>query len=226
MPDIFISEKPKKKKDKKSSHKKGVSKKKKEKKKKRRFIGNSQNPFFAFSYHPEKMEFETKESEEDVLLVLRRHPITNAGWMIITVLMIFAPIVLSFFPLLSFLPAAFQFIAVLGWYLVTTAFVLQNFLTWFYNVDIVTDERIVDIAFYNILYKQVSDAKIDRIQDITYTMSGAARSIFNFGDVFIQTAGEQPNFEFLAVPDPKKVVEVLQEERLEEEREKLEGRVR
>lgn len=224
MADIYISdlkkEKPKKK------EKKAPSKKKRKKVNKRVTRFEKENLFGAFYENPRGIDFETRFPEEKVLLVLRRHPITNVKWVLIVILMIFAPILLSFFPLLEFLPGSFQFIAILGWYLITTAFVLQNFLTWFFNVDIVTDERIVDIEFYNLIYKQVSDAQTDRIQDITYKMGGALRNIFNFGDVYVQTAGEVPNFEFLAVPNPERVVEVLQQQRIEEEKEKLEGRVR
>jgi len=157
---------------------------------------------------------------------LRRHPITNVAWMLIVVLMIFAPLVLSIFPLLSFLPGNFQFIAVLVWYLITMAFILENFLTWFFNVNIITDERIIDIDFHNLIYKEVSDCKIDKIQDVTYKMGGVTRTIFNYGDVYIQTAAEVPAFEFLAVPKPNKVARVLQDLMIEEEKEKLEGRVR
>lgn len=180
----------------------------------------------AYYEKPKGIDFETKHPEEEVLLVLRKHPVTNVGWILVAIAMIFAPVILSVFPLLSFLPGNFQFIAILGWYLITSAFVLQNFLTWFFNVDVVTDERVIDIEFYNLIYKQVSDAKTDRIQDVTYKMGGALRNIFNYGDVLVQTAGEVPNFEFLGIPNPEKVVKILQEQRIEEEKEKLEGRVR
>ncbi|OGM82458.1 hypothetical protein A2376_01995 [Candidatus Woesebacteria bacterium RIFOXYB1_FULL_47_31] len=140
--------------------------------------------------------------------------------------MILAPSILSIFPILSFLPVNFQLIAVLFWYLITTAFILESFLTWFFNVYLITDERIVDIDFLNLLYKEVSDANIDKIQDVTYKMAGAVRTLFNYGDVLIQTASEVPNFDFLAVPRPDKVATVLQDLRIEEEQEKLEGRIR
>lgn len=222
MADIYISDIKKEKKQEKKAVENPSPKKQKEKAP----VMEKKNIFGAFYLNPDKLSFETKHKEEKIILVLRKHPITNLQWILIAIAMIFAPVVLSFFPLLEFLPGNFQFIVILGWYLMTTAFVLQNFLTWFFNVDIVTDERIIDIEFYNLIYKQVSDAKTDRIQDITYKMGGALRNIFNYGDVFVQTAGEVPNFEFLAVPNPDKVVEVLQNQRIEEEKEKMEGRVR
>lgn len=232
MPDIFISDNTKKEKPvskEKSPKKKSVSKTKKEKKHlKPRYNleQRSQGRLSSFSYLPKKVNFETREKEEKVILLLRRHPIANVSWILVGLLMIMAPIILNKFSLLSLLPGKFQLIAVLGWYLITTAFLLENFLTWFFNVNIITDERIVDIDFFNLIYKQVSDTNIDKIQDVTYTMGGVARTLFNYGDVFVQTAAEVPNFDFLGVPNPDKVVKILQELRIEEEVEKLEGRVR
>jgi hypothetical protein len=228
MADIYISD-IKKEKAAKETRKETPPVKKKPKTKKveeQSRIPDRKNLFGSFDETPRGIDFETQHPEEKVLLVLRKHPITNLRWMLTTVFMVFAPVILSIFPLLDFLPGNFQFIAILGWYLITTAFALQNFLTWFFNVDIITDERIVDIEFYNLLYKQVSDAQTDRIQDVTYKMGGAFRSIFNYGDVFVQTAGEVPNFEFLAVPNPDKIAGLLQQQRIDEEKEKIEGRVR
>ena len=223
MPDIFISEEPKKENLKPEPH---LSESPKTKTQKGKFSGPTHNPLAAFCYYPENINFETKESKEKVVLLLRQHPITNVKWILIAILMILAPVVLGAFPILSFLPSNFQFIAVLIWYLVTTAFVIQSFLTWFFNVYIITDERIVDIDFYSLIYKEVSDANIDKIQDVTYKMGGVVRTLFNYGDVLIQTASEVPNFEFLAVPKPDQVAKILQDLRIEEEQEKLEGRIR
>lgn len=189
-------------------------------------FGHTHNPLAAYNAQPENTHFETQERGEKIILLLRRHPITNIPWVLVGSLMLLAPIFLRFFPILSFLPPRFQLIGILIWYLITLAFILEEFLTWFFNVFIITDERIVDIDFFNLIYKEVSDAKIDRIQDVTYKMGGVTRTIFNYGDVFVQTAAEVPVFEFLAVPNPQKVARILQELRTEEEQEALEGRVR
>lgn len=232
MPDIYISED---KKNKKVSAKPKTSKPKAPKKEERLKILKREIErknvktkvlFSSYCSYPKHVDFESREQDEEIVLFLRKHPITNLRWIFIGVLMIFAPLMLKVLPFLSFMPSNFQFIAILGWYLITSAFLLENFFTWFFDANIVTDERIVDIDFKNLIYKQVSDTNIDKIQDVTYKMGGAARAVFNYGDVLIQTAGEVPNFEFLGVPNPDKVAKVLQELRIEEEVEKLEGRVR
>jgi hypothetical protein len=175
---------------------------------------------------PRGVNFEIKDKEEKIELLLRQHPITNLRWILLTIIMVFAPIIVNQYPIFDFLPGNYQFIVILGWYLITLSFVLENFLTWYFNVYIITDERIIDVDFYNLIYKDISQAEADKIQDVSYQMGGVIRTIFNYGDVFIQTAAEKPNFEFLAVPKPDKVVKVLQDLIQEEKLEAIEGRVR
>ena len=166
-------------------------------------------PFRSYFYKPCRVRFDGQQKDEEILLLLRRHLITNIPWIIIAILLILAPLVLPYFPIISFLPPNFQTVAVILWYLVTFAFILESFLIWFFNVSIVTTQRVVDIDFLNLLYKEVSDLELNRIEDVTYKMGGGIRTIFNYGDVFIQTASEIPNFEFLAIPKPDEVVELL-----------------
>ncbi|MBT7183579.1 MAG: PH domain-containing protein, partial [Candidatus Pacebacteria bacterium] len=87
-------------------------------------------------------------------------------------------------------------------------------------------ERIIDIDFLSLIYKNVSAAKIDKVEDITAVTSGVAQSIFDYGTVHIQTAAEKSEFEFEDVPHPNRVTQFLNEMLVEEEKEKIEGRVK
>ena len=106
-----------------------------------------------------------------------------------------------------------------------SAYVIENFLYWYYNIYIITDERIIDIDFYSLIYRSVSEAKIDKIEDVTATTAGLFAGVFNYGNITIQTAAEKREFDFNKVPQPAKVTKFLNELILEEEREKNEGRV-
>jgi len=64
------------------------------------------------------------------------------------------------------------------------------------------------------------------IQDITYTVTGVAQTLFNFGTILIQTAAEIPEIRVDQAPNPELVAKILQQMRLEEEQEALEGRVK
>ena len=197
-----------------------------EKLKTHKLPGHTHNPLAAYCYKPDGVFFETQEQQEKVILLLRQHPITNIPWILVAIILFLAPNILGQFPLISFLPERFQTAAILLWYLVVTAYVLEKALAWFFNVYILTDERIIDVDFYDLIYRAVSDAKTSKVQDVTYKVGGVIGTIFNFGDVFIQTAGTLPNFDFLKVPNPEEVARILQELQTEEEVEALEGRVR
>lgn len=191
-----------------------------------RLPGHTHNPLAAYCYKPDGVFFETQEQQEEVVLLLRQHPITNIPWILVAIVLFLAPNILGQFPLISFLPERFQTASILLWYLVVTAYVFEKALAWFFNVYILTDERIIDVDFYDLIYRAVSDAKTSKVQDVTYKVGGVVGTIFNFGDVFIQTAGTLPNFDFLKVPNPEEVARILQELQTEEEVETLEGRVR
>jgi hypothetical protein len=121
------------------------------------------------------------------------------------------------------------------WYLLVTAVVLGGFLRWYFDVFVVTDERIIDIDFNNLIYKNITSTKIDNIEDVTYNVSGAIQSLFNFGQVLIQTAGTgvsmapenaTPTMEIWDTPQPALVAKLINELIVEEEQEKLDGRAR
>lgn len=184
------------------------------------------NPLASFVVRPPGVTFVNQHSKEKILLVLRQHPIVNFKWVVISIFLILAPfLIFPLLPLFDFLASEFKFFTMVGWYLLVSAYVIEHLLYWYYNIYLITDERIIDIDFISLIYRRVSEAKIDKIEDVTATTTGLFAGIFNYGNVTIQTAAEKREFEFLAVPQPEKVTRLLNELVLEEEREKNEGRV-
>lgn len=185
----------------------------------------SNNPLASFISKPSKISFDAQTSAEKIILVLRKHPITQIPWIIAAITAAFLPMLLSSIGFLDFLPDRFQFAAAISWYMLLIGFMLEKSLQWFFNVYIITDERIIDVDFVSLIYKNISSAKIEKIEDVTATTGGALQSVVNFGTIKIQTAAEKNEFEFEEVPQPSKVARLLNELILEEERENLEGRV-
>jgi hypothetical protein len=180
----------------------------------------------AYCAYPKGVRFIGADSKEHIVLLLRKHWITNLRWIVIVFLMILAPVLVLGGGIFNQVPERFQIVGLFFWYLVTTAYALEQFLSWFFNVYIVTDERVFDVDFNNLVHRQISDANLDQIQDVTSTIGGVIRTALNYGDVVIQTSAEIVQIEFLAVPKPDRVAAVIRELRVEEEQEKLEGRVR
>ena len=182
--------------------------------------------FSALAVFPKATKFEAQDEEEKIVLLLRPHFVTNIWWILLTIAMIFVPLFWSELPVISLLPDNYLFVLTLFWYALILTFIFERFLMWFFSVNIVTDERVMDVDFYGLLFKHVSVAQLDRIEDVNYFQKGVMAALFNYGDVLIQTAAEITGFVFNKVPNPERVVKVLSELIAEEEQEALEGRVR
>lgn len=160
--------------------------------------------------------FESQTADEQVLAVLRSHVFNNFSWVSVSTIMAIVPliaIVLGIsFGAGKFLPLTFT--SVLGllviWYLLVFAFAYQSFLTWYFNLYIVTNHRVIDTDFLPLFYQKVASCELNKIEDTTVSMSGFFQSAFNYGNILIQTAGEQNEFEFVKVPDPETTQKLIE----------------
>lgn len=163
-------------------------------------------------------KFVTQQEDEEIVLLLRAHPITNIGWILLVLGMLILPSILLSTGIFAAVPGKFIFVGRLVWYLVTLCFAFEKFLYWYYSVFIVTNERLVDIDFDNLMYRQVTYANLDHIEEPEETTGGFFQTLFQYGDVSVTTASEKPTIEALGIPHPDKVIDIIS--RLSEELEK------
>lgn len=192
--------------------------------------GKYNNIFGSFVVSPDKAKFESQDDDEEIIILGRRHFITNLKWMAMACFAIFVPLFWGEFPMVKALDTNTNFVLSIVWYSALLFYVIQNFLLWFYNVYIVSNERVVDVDFFGLLYKNINVTHLANVQDVNYSQKGIFSSFFNFGDVIIQTSSEQKSddsseqsaFTFNAVANPDLVVKVISElvEREHEERRK------
>ena len=223
MPDVFVA---KSKAKRKHPHPKVTKDREKPEHSKLELEGHTKSPLAAYCYYPDHVDFIGADKEEKIVLLLRKHPITNLGWSVVSMVLLAAPVVFVLFGLLEFMPLRFQIVGLMFWYLLTTAFIFEEFLTWFFNVYIITDERVFDVDFLHLTYREITDAELEDIQDVTVRVGSVIRTLFDYGDIIVQTSAEIPQLEFEAVPHPDRVAQILRELRVEEKIEELEGRVR
>ncbi|MFA6519091.1 MAG: PH domain-containing protein [Candidatus Shapirobacteria bacterium] len=189
-------------------------------------LSTAKKSFTSFKIKPQSFTFSEQELNEEIILVMRQHWFTNVSWILTAIIMSIAPIFLTFVPILASFPPNYQFVAILFYYLIVFAYSFEKFLAWYFNTYIVTDERVVDIDFVNLLNKKFTDAKISMIQDVTSKVSGFSQTLFNYGTILIQTASEVNELVFEKIPNPEHVIKVLQQLRQEEEQEAIDGRIR
>ncbi|MEK9201070.1 MAG: hypothetical protein AAB909_03815 [Patescibacteria group bacterium] len=175
----------------------------------------------AYCVRPGK-KFVNQQGDEEIVLLLRAHPITNLTWILMVLGMLVLPEVLSMTGIFAPVPFEYVWVGKMVWYLVTMGITLERFLKWYYSVLVITNERIVDIDFHNLLYRHVSYANLNHIEQPTAITGGFFRHMFDFGDLHVETAAEHQVVEGLAVPFPDRAIRIISElsEELEKRRER------
>lgn len=174
------------------------------------------NPLSSFCQDPIDVHFQTQKTHETIILLLRSHFITNLSWILITIALTLLPLTIltllsNFgFNFLSASPAnRFTIVFILFYYLLVFSYVFVSFLHWFYNVFLVTSERVVDIDYSDVVVHNIAVASLSHVQDVNYTQSGFISTFFNYGDLFVQTAGNERNFEAFSIPKPREATHII-----------------
>jgi hypothetical protein len=162
-----------------------------------------------------KIYFPGQQDNETICLVLREHWIVLFMKVFVWSVFVIMLMALHYFdtyyfpgwlgpellPIIEMLKICFLMFLVLGLFII--------FVLYYLNVYIITDERIVNIEQAGLLHHTVSELHLDQIQDVTAEIHGLPENIFDYGDVYIQTAGETERFLFHNVPGPSKVTKTI-----------------
>lgn len=161
--------------------------------------------------------FESQESDENVVLLLRRHwlvlaePLMLGGMIIIVIIAMGIGVNLSSVPLLGNSVKPFVQVMLSFLVLLTISGAYLGWLVRYLNLVILTDEHLVEIKQLGIFHRKVSQLDLDTIEDATASVKGALATIMHIGTVFVQTAGELPNFEFRGLEDPYAIQQKIME---------------
>ena len=170
--------------------------------------------FSCYVEHPDNVRFEGQDNDENIILLLRAHPVTALYW-IIPALLIFAfpfflPSILTSLNIdLSFVPDVYRMVFLLINYLLVLVIVFQGFLNWYFNVNILTDKKLIDIDFYSVLLKHIDHALLRDVQEASARVGGILQMVFNYGDVLVQTAASEEGIDFRSVPMPDRVADLI-----------------
>ena len=155
---------------------------------------------------------------EKVILKVRKHPLVFFVDSFFCFVLLIAP--LALWGIASFLRIEYEIPqeSIIGliivlvaslYYLTALLFLLFSFFTYFLDRWVVTEKHIIDVEQTSLFSRTVAKQEISRIQDVTAEVKGFFQTIFNFGNVYIQTAGEQERFLFENVPNPNGIVQTI-----------------
>lgn len=161
---------------------------------------------------------------EKIVHIVRRHWITYIPTVILYSFLAIIP-----FPLLFVLgqanPAFFQdanaraiiVLLVSAFELSIALFFYASFLMYYLDMIIVTNDRLVEVSQRSLFSRKVSELDLYKIQDATSDVSGVVATIFDYGTLALQTAGEHDNFVFDGVGHPhdlrRQLLDLAEEDR-------------
>lgn len=173
--------------------------------------------FPALFEKPSAISFAEQEADETIILFLRQHPIVNIPWIFAALIASVLPVVfiqldlafgLNFF---TQIPTSLLVGALIIYYLLVLGYAFEQFLSWYFNIYIVTNHHIVDVDFDSLLYRKITEINLTDIESVNDKVVGIFASLFNFGDVNVETAAKGQAVNFIKVPRPDFVADTIQD---------------
>lgn len=156
--------------------------------------------------------------EDKIILFVRRHWASYLGQFFLSFIILMIPLVLitiflvSDFTVYKGILRNFIVLGLSVYYLVAVMFAYIAWVSYYYDIYIVTDESIVDIVQEGIWGRKISQLSLLRVQDVNSDIKGFLPTVFGYGDVLVETAGEQSqNFLLKAMPNPQEVAAKIME---------------
>ncbi len=154
---------------------------------------------------------------EKLMFTARRHPITFVPYVIFFLLLLVAPFGLYWLitnsGLNSYLQSqtgfALAILAASVYYLSCFLFFYTYFVTFHLDLWIVTNDRLLDMEQKSLFNRVISELDLYQIQDATSEVKGLFPSMFNYGNLTLQTAGAVDKFTFRSVANPNKLREAI-----------------
>ncbi len=132
-----------------------------------------------------KRYFEDQFDDEEVLFVFRKHPVVMRKGLILA----------AFGPLIGVLPAGLKpelgfgvlFGGMGAGFVLGGLLMFPSWLSWFYSVFIVTDQRLIQITQKGLFHRSVVDLSLSQIQMVNYEIAGLQETLLGFGTIMMQT---------------------------------------
>jgi hypothetical protein len=152
--------------------------------------------------------FDGQKEKEEILKVLHRHWFNLLCQFVIIFFML--GLFLASFWLPSFLVDSLSisldanFVSFIQnlFFIFTWLLFFVIWIDYYFDVWIVTNERIVNIEQKGLFTRVVSELELEKIQDVTTDVRGVIPTFLNYGDLLVQTAAEMERFRFRKIPDP------------------------
>lgn len=145
-----------------------------------------------------------KEGEK-VIRVVRKHWASFMLPIFKTFLVLVIPFFLGFILFANTIGLIIFFV----WVSFGLTYGFYQWLCWYFDHFIVTNQRIVNVNQKRLFARSVSETGLFNVQDVTYEISGLLASIFNYGTVKVLTASVNDSIQMSSIEKPKEVQELI-----------------
>ena len=169
------------------------------------------------AYIPQPV-FSDQRDTERVFVVARRHIIDFLQSLVILLALAILPIIVGILfgrEIITLIQtnqaywADLVILLVMVYFLIVIMFFMTSWIGFYYNLLIVTDERIVEITQRGLFSRETYELTYDQIEDVDFTSRGLLMTYFDVGDIEIQTAGPRRNFFIKKAPKPRIVGSII-----------------
>lgn len=154
--------------------------------------------------------------DEHVILFLRRHWFALLSIFAAFILLVGIPLTVGFYFQQTFIlwmehTLIGPLLAVGGsiYFLSIWLFAFIEFTDYYLDTWIITNERIINIEQEGLFHRTASELDLAAVQDTTAEIRGILQTVFTYGQVYVQTAGEKGRFHFKNIDNPEHVKELV-----------------
>ncbi len=132
--------------------------------------------------------------DEEVVHIARKHVFILVKEMVGVILFATIPFVLLVLFGGFIYDVALVGVSVCVWLLVVWMFLFTIWTNYYLDVWVVTNKRILDIDQITLFRRRVSTLGMKSVQDIRVEKDGILQDLFNYGDLYVQSAGSEKRF--------------------------------
>jgi hypothetical protein len=154
-------------------------------------------------------------ADETVIRIVRRHPVNLAPVVSSVVIIIIALLGMAYLAgrngteLAKYIPPNIVNLALFVVLILTFFIMLAALRIYRRNCLVLTNHCLMQIQQFGLFNHTVSKLSLANVEDVSSRRNGVLATILDYGDVVVESAGEQENFVFAQAANPSTLVEAI-----------------
>ena len=161
--------------------------------------------------------FENLAYDESIIVKSRKHILSVLPSIIVFFILLLLPVVIiivayfSGIPLFKFPYVNILVLSISCYYMIYLLVFTSELISYYYDLLLVTKKNVISIEQLTMFSRKILQYNLEQIEDINSNTTGFLPSLFNFGEIIIQTAGTKELTIIKGMPYPQKIASKIME---------------